>query len=203
MCLSSKAGMKRRDATRGTFLVKHLSRGFLRVHSVSILWKLCLQCSLCAMFTACNSHCVWTPTQHFSPTAHPSHWPLSNCFVDNPPSSHCPLQSVSFVERMTSAQNHITLRCYTQQFLCLVLAMACLQSLRIDSTLFITKTLLSEHIKQNDGQRKYPDSQRGISSATDLTLPEPWIRNPVEVAERQHCLFGGLSAPVQDLLHLG
>ena len=92
MCLSSKAGMRRRDATRGTFLVKHLSRGFLRVHSVSILWKLCLQCSLCAI---CNLHCVWIPTQHFSPAAHPSHWPLSNYFLDNLASSHRPLQSVS------------------------------------------------------------------------------------------------------------
>ena len=61
MCLSSKAGMRRRDATRGTFLVKHLSRGFLRVHSVSILWKLSLQCSLFAMFTVCNLHCVCGP----------------------------------------------------------------------------------------------------------------------------------------------
>ena len=61
MFLSSKAGMRRRDATRGTFLVKHLSRGFLRVHFVSILWKLCLQCSLCAIFTACNLHCVCGP----------------------------------------------------------------------------------------------------------------------------------------------
>ena len=126
MCLSSKAGMRRRDATRGTFLVKHLSRGFLRVHSVYPVK------AVFAMFTVCNLHCVqfalcvWTPTQHFSPAAHPSHWPLSNCFVDNPPSSHCPLQSVSFVERMTSTQNQITLRCCTQQYLCLVLAMACL-----------------------------------------------------------------------------
>ena len=52
MCLSSKAGMRRRDATRGTFLVKHLSRGFLRVHSVYPVK------AVFAMFTVCNLHCV-------------------------------------------------------------------------------------------------------------------------------------------------
>ena len=69
-------------------------------------------CALClypvkavfAMFTVCNLQfalCV-DPNSAF----HPSHWPLSNCFLDNPPAA------ISlFVERMTSAQNHITLRC--------------------------------------------------------------------------------------------
>ena len=88
-------------------------------------------------------------------------------------------------------------------YLCLVLAMACLESLRRDSNTFHNQLYCQKHIKQNNGLRKYPDRQRGISSTTDLTLPEPCIRNPVEVAERQHCLFGGLSAPGQDLLHLG
>ena len=163
-----------------------------------------LSCESCV----CNVHCVQfalyavDPNSAFLTGCSPIPLTPFQLFSGQSSLFTSPAAIGVFVERLTSAQNHITLSC-TKQYLCLVLT--CLQSLRRDSNTFHNQLYCQKHIKQNNGQRKYPDSQRGItiSSTTDLRLPEPWIGNPVEVAERQHCLFGGKSSPVQDLLHLG
>ena len=151
----------------------------------------CLQFALCvdpnsAFLTGCSP--IPHPTDPFPTvfrTIHPLH--IARC-------NRCLCRKIDFCSKSHHAK---------MLYLCLVLAMACLESLRRDSNTFHNQLYCQKHIKQNNGLRKYPDRQRGISSTTDLTLPEPCIRNPVEVAERQHCLFGGLSAPGQDLLHLG
>ena len=161
-----------------------------------------VQCSLCAICTVCNLHCVcgsqlsvshqWLLTHPTDPfptvlwTIHPLH--IARC---NGP--------LCRKNDFCSKSHHAKML-----YLCLVLVMASLESLRRDSNTFHNQLYCQKHVKQNNGLRKYPYSPRDISSTTDLTLvPEPCIRNPVEVAERQHCLFGGLSAPGQDLLHLG
>ena len=154
-------GCNKRDILGETF-VSGIPACALRLYPVKAVF---------AMFTVCNVHCVQfalcavNPNSAFLTGCSPIPLTPFQLFSGQSSLFTSPAAIGVFVERLTSAQNHITLRCCTKQYLCLVLT--CLQSLRRDSNTFHNQLYCQKHIKQNNGLRKYPDRQRGISSTTD------------------------------------